>query len=360
MPSAALVVLLALALAFGLVLAIAARPADAVPVGDCSQLESQISAATGLLTATVIELGTDIACSSELVIGTGKYIRIQSNVPQLRRRIQAVGGDHRVLRVASGSKLILQDVTLEDGVAFLATDVNEFSSLTVLQDTSNRASSGGCLYNAGTIVLIKNVLFSNCQARGGGALFNAGTITAIQDSTFDSNKAWYVQDAGASDIAFIIRQGVEMLHPSQRGRAFGAGDPSDPFLGGGAIAQVDATAQIESIAYCTFTSNSADDRGGAIYVGAGPITSIQGCIFEDNSAVRSTKSVAYGGAIAVVRQVPAAAHAGTKIGSIVDTRFTRNVATAEIRDEVYHQNLDNYQKPTALPAWRRPLHWRLQ
>lgn len=76
----------------------------------------------------------------------------------------------RLLHVASGATLALENVTLRGGAAGV--------------------SPGGAVYNAGTFAATGCTFSGNSSDEPGGAIYNSGAIPAIRNSTFSGNAAY--------------------------------------------------------------------------------------------------------------------------------------------------------------------------
>src|ERR1017187_8593088 len=119
------------------------------------------------------------------ILGNGDTIQRDTNAPQ-----------RRLVKVAQGSSLTLDQMTLQNGYAY------DYSP-----STSSGAFNGGAICNFGTLVI------SNCTLSGntvsayldeygtiffggkGGAIYNSGTVT-ISHSTISGNFADYYDDNG--------------------------------------------------------------------------------------------------------------------------------------------------------------------
>ena len=133
------------------------------------------------------------------------------------------GGDgtraDRVFHVLPGGDLTLRDLTVRDG-----------------QATTNSATSlGGGIYNQGVLDLADCVVADN-DANAGGGVFNAGTLT-VDSCTFSGNDA--------EDVAITNAQGGALMSSAT-------------------LADVQITAS-------TFSGNSADLAGHAIFVTNGTL-----------------------------------------------------------------------------------------
>jgi CSLREA domain-containing protein len=185
--------------------------------GDCSLREA--------ITAANTNLGVDGCAAGSATqrdaihfsLGKRATITLGSTLPNItdasglningqRAKITVSGNDSvRVFEVSSGAKLTLANLTVADGKI---TD-----------------SSGGGLFNQGTVRVI-NSTFSGNNANFGGGLFNGGTLT-VTNSTFSGNST-------STEGGGIYNNAFDSL----------------------------------TVSYSTFSGNSAGTVGGGIYNGS--------------------------------------------------------------------------------------------
>lgn len=192
----------------------------------------------------------------------------------------------RIFHVGAGAELILNKVTLSNGLAAVAN--NGF---------------GGAIYNLGSLTITNSKLVDNHALEQGGAIKNInGTVVEISDSEFNNNVA--DGDGGAIDSQggpiTLIKNTIFKQNLASSG---GSND-------GGAINLHNSVLSL--IQDSTFDANRADE-GGAIYLTGGQdnssILRILGTTFVDNQA-----SVA-GGALFLGR-----------VESIEQSTFSHNIA----------------------------------
>ena len=151
--------------------------------------------------------------------------------------------------------------------------VNEDENITLSGlNASNivATENGGAIYNAGVLTLGGNSAFIGDQAAKGGAIYNAGTLT-INDSSFTGNIG--TDNAGAiansDETASLTLNNVNFTE-------------NDADWGGAIIAR-----GIVNITGGSFTGNTSNDGGGAIYLATlankGHKLSIDGTTFTNNS-----------------------------------------------------------------------------
>lgn len=186
--------------------------------------------------------------------------------------------------------------------------IDEGYSVTISQLTlrnGNTTSSGGAIYNNGTLTINKCTFENNTAPSttdyigDGGAIYSKGDLTVI-DSIFSGNKARWAGGAIASSGTLTV---VNSTFTSNRARHGGAihnyqgaltvtgsnFSGNEVIFHGGAIYNIGAFTLINS----DFTDNTANDCGGAIYNYQSTMT-VKNCNFTNNNA--SSNSVG-GGAI---------------------------------------------------------------
>ncbi|VAX15665.1 hypothetical protein MNBD_NITROSPINAE01-1726 [hydrothermal vent metagenome] len=238
--------------------------------------------------------------------------------------------NYRLFFVAEGASLTINNATLEHGKAWLPQD-----TLIAIMSPSDR---GGAIYNMGTLELNNSTVQDNESRHDGGAIYSSGTLT-LRDTVVTGNKAGNLGGAiansaeqsttvsGGSFTANMALGGgaiynselseISLSHVSLKANSaagFGgaiynngsldiqktsfignyARNNPHTFVGerdyhGGAIYSdllYGATATIQS---STFSDNTADDLGGAIYTrddgrSAPPGTTILDSTFYQNSS----------------------------------------------------------------------------
>ncbi|MBC8160987.1 MAG: hypothetical protein H7Z42_07185 [Roseiflexaceae bacterium] len=159
----------------------------------------------------------------------------------------------RVLFVSVGATLTLNNIKIANGNASGASP-----------------SSGGGLYNAGTIVLTY-VFFDSNQAVEGGGIFNAfGATATLNQVYFGFNKASYGGGGLFNNGTLLgISSGGYNNNTTDN---YGAGI----FFNGGTT----------TISYASFEGNISGGNGGAIYANNGALTISNSTSFTNNQAKR--------------------------------------------------------------------------
>ncbi len=172
--------------------------------------------------------------------------------------------------IACNCTISLSGLTIRNGKAFstnanvgggiyIGTGVTVNINNSVIADNQSQSSGGGGIQNGGSLTL-SNVTMQNNSALGtGGAINNIGALT-INTSSFLTNTA---EAGGALYINTGAANGVNIagsVFANNRAVATAGGAVDN----GGAIA-IDADGAV-SITKSSFTSNSAAQNGGAIYL----------------------------------------------------------------------------------------------
>ena len=207
------------------------------------------------------------------ILGNGDTIQRDTNAPQ-----------RRLVEVAQGSSLTLDQMTLQNGYAY------DYSPVFGIP-----AFYGGAICNFGTLVI------SNCTLSGntvsayldeygqifsggkGGAIYNSGTVT-ISHSTISGNSAHYYDDNGPT-YGFgggIYNDYYGTVTISQSTISSNGAD-----ISGGGIYNNYGTV---TISHSTLSGNGANGDGGGIYNDSGTVTISQ-------STISSNGAGEYGGGI---------------------------------------------------------------
>lgn len=226
--------------------------------------------------------------------------------------------------------------------------IGEGYTVTISQLTlqnGNTTSSGGAIYNNGTLTINKCTFENNTAPSttayigDGGAIYSKGDLTVI-DSIFSGNKARWAGGAIASSGTLTVVNSRFTGNSASHGGAIhnyqgtltvnGSNfSGNEVIYHGGAIYNIGTFTLINS----NFTGNNANDNGGAIYNYQGTMIA-KNCNFADNNAN-------YGGAIRnndeliITGSTFTNNYAGTDGGAIhndnildvQNCKFTNNTAT---------------------------------
>jgi len=220
-------------------------------------------------------------------------------------RSTAGAPEFRFFEIAAGAVLILEKVTLENGVVVTGTGLAVNGGAILNQGTlelidstiigfippalmQQNAVLGGGLYNdVGAIANIKGSIFSQLEAGDGGAIYNVGTLPAISTTRFLENEAIGPLVVGTGFGGAIFNQ-VDASIGLIRRNIFDQNQA--PELGvGGAIYNsgfLGSVGSIDTICYSTFSFNTAN-FGGAI-TNAGKTSVITASTFSGNRSINSS------------------------------------------------------------------------
>jgi hypothetical protein len=189
----------------------------------------------------------------------------------------------RVLQVFDGFNVTISNVTTRDGLA---------------------SSSGGGIFNAGTLLLTNDIISANTASPSGGGVFNAGTLLLTND-IITANTA---RGAGASNGA-----------DGNAGQAGGDGDAGGDGLGGGIF---NAQSAHLTIIASTITDNEAD--GGPGGRGGNGGAAVAGGAAGQSGGAGGHGGAAYGGGIYND------SGASTGVLTIDDSVISNNLALAKL------------------------------
>jgi|SRR5579871_2356 len=224
------------------------------------------------------------------VIGpdSGHKLKIKNGV--ISRSTAMITQEFRFFEVNPDAFLILEEVTLENGVVATGTGLAVSGGAILNQGTVELKDStivgfvepatlqpnallGGAIYNdIGATLHIKGSTFAGNQAADGGAVFNASTISEICSTRFVNNVAipptvplamlpptgqgGAIFNQANSTIALIRRSIFDQNQAMGVGLGYGGAISND--------GSASPAAAIETISYTTFINNSATASGGAI------------------------------------------------------------------------------------------------
>jgi hypothetical protein len=267
------------------------------------------------------------------VIGAKDNLTIVGNGDTIERSTATGTPDFRLLDVASGASLTLENLTLQGG--------------TTIAINGKNGMDGGGIYNLGTLVLngvtVQNIVagFSGINSAlggitaWGGGIYSFGSLTLEGGTIFQSNEALATSNGDGSayggGVCAVMGGTVTMTNCTLDNNTAAAGD--EAAYGGGLCAKATVTmtnctldgnvAQMKSssagsyggglylLTYgnsslidCTFLNNSTlanvgVSLGGGLYVGAasGYNLDMINCTVQSNSALNSTGYAAEGGGL---------------------------------------------------------------
>ena len=260
-----------IALLFGLMLTLApvAAYADAV-IGTGTPASCQTAQAA-------TDLSNAVAAGGVISFNCGPDpVTIASNTNATDKTVVVNGGklvtlDGENLRqlffVFGTGNLTLNDIILINGDASqggaLYVDTQARATVNGSFITSNSASTGGGVYNRGTLTINYTTLGSNIASGNGGGIYNNGGTVTIIDSYLISNQA---QNGGA---VYTSGGQLTLLRSAVRSSVISN-------FGGGVYAAGPTT-----ITNATFSNNRAA-RGGGLYTAAN--TTVLNATFHENRA----------------------------------------------------------------------------
>ncbi len=103
-------------------------------------------------------------------------IVINGNDATVRRSTGAQKSAIRLFHISQGGELVLNNVTLLDGLAMEPTNV-----------TDTIRNSGGAIFNRGVLTVNNSLITANRARRAGGGIYNVGTMT-INTTTIENNE----------------------------------------------------------------------------------------------------------------------------------------------------------------------------
>jgi hypothetical protein len=259
---------------------------------------------------TAVDNTTDGATGLPVISGGGKNVaadilNIIGNGDTIERSTASGTPAFRLFDVPSGASLTLQNLTLQNGLAF----------------GSGTSAEGGAIYNTGTLVLIGVKVQANV-AQGsngvtdkhgdgtaggpaaGGGIWSNGSLTLGNGTLVQNNQAI----GGTGGFATGSRS-INQLKPGVGGNAFGAG----VFLAGGAGTftgvAVDNNVAVGGLGGAAFNGIDGDiyagagnGSGGGVYIAAGTVA-LSSDTVDGNQAEGGTNpgedndGSAYGGGI---------------------------------------------------------------
>lgn len=167
------------------------------------------------------------------------------------------------------------------GAACVETGTVNISGTALIQNAS--ATWGGAIYLSNGDVTMSDGTIENCSADFGGAVYVSGGNFTMTGGTIDSNQATAENSEGG---AVYVTGGNIFIGKEDCGDNTCLTVSNNSAVNGGAFAVAGAT----PVMYCgTVTGNTADEKGGALYVsGSGGFT-MNGGIIDGGSAEKNAK-----------------------------------------------------------------------
>ncbi len=205
------------------------------------------------------------------VIAANDNLTIVGNGDTIERSTASYTPDFRLLAVAGGGSLTMQNLTLEGGYA--------------AGNTSD--SGGGAIFNMGTLVLDGVTVQNNGALIDGGGLYAYGGTVTVTNATLDNNNAVF------GGGIYVLGGTVSLANDTVASNKAGAG--------GGLYVQSGTV----TLSYDIVNSNSVRSHGGGLYYA--PVPSYGGGLYVQsgtvtlaNDTVESNASTDYGGGLYII------------------------------------------------------------
>ncbi len=184
---------------------------------------------------------------------------------------EAQGG--AILNISSG-KLVLKNSSFISNEAFFGGGIHNYGLVGMIENTtfdSNSGIAGGAIFNdiAGINKIFGSIFINNHSSSSGGGIFNQGTIDEIINSLFTLNESGFGAGVDNRNVITTIANST-------------FSDNMAAFDGGGLFAQGDSS--IGSIKNTTFSNNTAN-FGGGFYNFNNTLTEFFNNTFANNNAV---------------------------------------------------------------------------
>jgi CSLREA domain-containing protein len=218
--------------------------------------DDTISLPTGTYHLTLTGAGEEAAATGDLDISANGKLTIQG-AGAATTIIDAAGLGDRVFHVLASANLDISGVSILNGNESSGGGIYNAGTLTVSQCTlsGNFAPEGGGIYNAGTLAVSQSTLSGDSAGYGGG-ISNLGTLTVSQ-STLSGNVAVFgggIHNEGMATVSQSTLSGNS------------ASTGSDTSFGGG----IDNLGTL-TVSQCTLSANTAGSGGVGGIVNAGTL-----------------------------------------------------------------------------------------
>ena len=101
------------------------------------------------------------------------------------------GNGLQVLNIGKSGTVVIENITITNGVSEFGGAIGNYGTLTVTQSTftQNTGRNGGAIVNFGTLTVMDSTLENNKASNTGGAILNAAETCKIIGSNFTGNRA---------------------------------------------------------------------------------------------------------------------------------------------------------------------------
>jgi len=274
-------------------------------------------------------------------IANGQYSGVNNTNITISKNLNIIGQSQEntiingtntnwIFKILTGVNVTICNLTLANGDSINSGGAIQNQGKLTVNDstfTSNFADSGGAIWNQGDLIL-NNSTFTKNTANVAGAIRNENTLT-VTDCTFTNNSAIFSNCGTIFNILSLDGFSTGSLYCTVTNSTFTSNSAEES---GGAIwnsCSVSGHASgtvICNITECSFTGNTANNYGGAICNSClvyGTGTGTVNCNVTECSFI-SNKAETYGGAIS---NRLAGSGTGSSICTANFNRFFNNTAT---------------------------------
>jgi uncharacterized repeat protein (TIGR01451 family) len=274
-------------------------------------------------------------------IANGQYSGVNNTNITISKNLNIIGQSQEntiingtntnwIFKILTGVNVTICNLTLANGDSINSGGAIQNQGKLTVNDstfTSNFADSGGAIWNQGDLIL-NNSTFTKNTANVAGAIRNENTLT-VTDCTFTNNSAIFSNCGTIFNILSLDGFSTGSLYCTVTNSTFTSNSAEES---GGAIwnsCSVSGHASgtvICNITKCSFTGNTANNYGGAICNSClvyGTGTGTVNCNVTECSFI-SNKAETYGGAIS---NRLAGSGTGSSICTANFNRFFNNTAT---------------------------------
>lgn len=242
---------------------------DACPAGSNSVTDEIVLAADAVYALTLSPAGNDNGFTGQLVAlngGATTDLKVSVAGDGAATISQDAPVDTRILTIASGASVLLEDVTLqggsvtggsERGGAISAGTGSRLGLTRCVVRENSSVASGGAIRTNGELVIEDSVLSGNSTQGSGGAISTGTGAKLVVGRTLFENNA-------ALGAPFSSGGAIESSEPLSIVDSTFVNNVADG--DGGAIVHFDDVADLSSIAQSCFVGNAGDFSGNAVDV----------------------------------------------------------------------------------------------
>lgn len=270
---------------------------------------------------SAIETASGTSKDNPYVIGIGDNMNTEgiSNTITVNSHVKLVAtGDYTITKTTTFAGINV--FTVSTGASLTLGDANAGGTLTIDGGGTAVPSSKSLINVSGSLILNEKSVLQNSyitSSTHGGAVYSSGGTISINGGILEANKLEVTQKNGGAiyleNGTFTMTSGSFITNsssPTTGNQIYGGAlylessvvsiqnarfegnsvSASNTECYGGAIYIINSgTESVPTvISNCSFTNNSAYQRGGAIYTGGTSYIEINNCTFENNSVTNST------------------------------------------------------------------------